>query len=403
MNLPESVAPARPALLAALIHTALLVSAITLLPRPQSAPRGILLSALWLAPPALLAFAASVRKARSAQGSERVFWAFLASTCGLYAGAVGLFLWRGLGSEGAGLAKVLGLAAYHGWFALLLVGLLVPLDRPAASGEVRKAALEWLLIAMGMAFLVAYFALLPTQSSPWLGFVLYTAEELLPAILMLRSAWLTGEPHRSVFRILAIAFGAAALIDFRGNWLYVTGRYEPYTLLTLAWTLPVWGVVVAARVRTTASWLVQPSRARGLLRTRYAAIAVAIPPLVELGARALRLPGEGNARSLLALAASAILAMLVALRLRPPESPSAAPLPDPMDHDGLPELRRLATGTAHEINNPLMAAVVAAELAVARGGEEAPLRALQDAVHGAATAVRRFQLVASGRDRDVKE
>ena len=170
----------------------------------------------------------------------------------------------------------------------------------------------------------------------------------------------------------------------------------------MAWTLPDWGVVAAARVRTTASWLVQPSRARGLLRTRCAALAVAIPPLVELGARALSLQGESSARSLLTLAASAILAMLVALRLRPPESPSAAPFPDSVDDDGLPELRRLATGTAHEVNNPLMAVVVAAELALARGGDEAPLRALQEAAHGAATAVRRFPLVASGRDRDVK-
>ena len=44
-----------------------------------------------------------------------------------------------------------------------------------------------------------------------------------------------------------------------------------------------------------------------------------------------------------------------------------------------------------------MAVVVASELAVARGGSEAPLRALQEAVHDAAASVRRFQLVASGQ------
>ena len=399
MNAPAPLAPARPALLAALVHALLFAAAVVFFRHPDPAPSRTLLTALWLVPPALLALWASARKARAAQGSERVFWTFLAATCSLHALGVLLLLWRGLDPAESALATVLGLVAYHGSFALLIVGLLVPPDRPAAPLELRKAALEWLLVGVGVAFLVAYFVLLPRHRSPWPFFVLHTAEEGLPALLMLRRARLVGEPHRSAFSLLAFGFGTGALLGLRGNWLYVSGRYEHYGLLDLAWMLPYWSVLAAARVRTDAPWLVQTPVAPGEgQRARFAALAVAGPPLVDLVVRALGVPGDEEARSLLALVASALLALLVGLRLRQAAALRPRPLPAPHADDGSPELGRLASGTAHELNNPLMAVVVAAELALARGGAEAPLLALQEAVHQSAAAVRRFQLVESDRD-----
>jgi hypothetical protein len=99
-------------------------------------------------------------------------------------------------------------------------------------------------------------------------------------------------------------------------------------------------------------------------------------------------------RTLLALSAFAVLALLAGLRLRGDARASVGALA-PVGVAPSRELLRLATGTAHELNNPLMAVAVASELAVARGGAEAPLRALQEAVHATAGAIRRFQLTAT--------
>ena len=402
MKTPAAALPARPVLVVGALYMLLFGAAVTLLPRPGALSARIVCTALWLAPPALLALGAGARKALLAHGAERVLWAFLAAACALHALAVGLLLWQGLDPSERVLARVLGLLAYHGTYVLLVVGLLAASEsRRAASAELRKASLEWLLIALGGAFVVSYFILLPAGASPWPWFLLHSAESMLPTVLILRRALLAREPHRSSFGILALGFGFGALIDLRANWLYVMRGYEPYSLIDLAWMVPFWSVAAAARIHTDAPWLVQTPKTSAVgRRTRFATVAVMAPPLIDLGARALRFPGDADARSVLALAASALLALLVGLRLREGVREGGRPPAVPQRDDGSPELRRLASGTAHELNNPLMAVVVAAELALARGGAEAPLRALQQAVHDAAAAVRRFQLVAAGRDAD---
>jgi signal transduction histidine kinase len=88
------------------------------------------------------------------------------------------------------------------------------------------------------------------------------------------------------------------------------------------------------------------------------------------------------------------------LRLRQSAREEERPAPTVAHPGAATDLMRLALGTAHELNNPLMAVVVAAELAVARGGAEAPLRALQQAAHDVAAVVRRLQGLAAGRNAE---
>jgi signal transduction histidine kinase len=110
-------------------------------------------------------------------------------------------------------------------------------------------------------------------------------------------------------------------------------------------------------------------------------------------------PNLAEARSLLTLLAAAALSLLAALRAREssrlgaPATEAAGPSP------GEPsEFLQFASGAAHELNNPLMAVAGWAELALRRGGEAEPLRALLVSTRATADAVERLQRLArSGR------
>lgn len=386
-------ASGRRALLLGAAHVGGYAAATLLLPTPSGPKARLVLCGLAMALPALLAFWATARRARQAQGAERVLWAFLCACCALHTLSVGLFLARASSARYSGLAEGLGVLAHHGSFVLLAVGLLARPDRPREARDVRASAHEALSLAVCVAFLVAYFLLLAPWTSIWPTFLLFAAEDVLPAVLAL-VLWRRVAPSDAApYRVLAAGLGLAALFAVPGSWLSVQGRYLHYGPLDVAWLIPYWTMVVAA-TSARVPWLAAAKPPREPERSRWMTSALVLPPLVDLLARAGGLPGDPQARTLLALCAFAVLAVLASLRLR---ADASAPVGSPTPPGASPsrELLRLATGTAHELNNPLMAVAVASELAVARGGAEAPLRALQEAVHATAGAIRRFQLTAA--------
>ncbi len=394
MILPPRASGQRALALGSAYVLAYLVATL-LFPRPESPTTRILLCALALAPPAGFALLASARRTRRAQGAERVLWAFVCAACALHALSVALFFARGLRPPHSALVEGLGLFAHHGAFLLLAVGLLARPDRTREARDVRASAHEDLVLAVCGAFLVAYFVILPPRATVWPSFVLLAVEDLTPALLAVVLARRVAPPDNAPYRRLAAGLFIAALFAVPGSWLYAHGSYQHFGPLDVAWMIPYWAIVSAATA-TGVPWLAAAEPPRERSHRPVAAGAVLIPPLVDLVALASGLPGDAHARSLLALAAFAVLALLAGLRLRSAARSRVRSLPLPAV-GGSSDLLRLATGAAHELNNPLMAVAVASELAIARGGPEPPLRALQEAVHAAAAAIRRFQLAASGQ------
>ena len=399
MNEEQGAGSTRGVALGGAAYLLLQVATTLLWPAPGSLETRRLLSALWLSPPAVLALGTSMRRARTASGAMRGVWAFLATASALHLLAVASYLWRGLFESPLG--SVLGLVAHHGFFVFLAIGLLLRPDRPRDGRDLRAAAHDALLALAFVAFVATYALLLVPEVPPGAAYLLLMLEEALPAVLALRLSLRLPEPPAGAYRLLAAGLGGAALLGLRGNWLHVTGGYVPWDALDMAWSLPALGILAAASAPTGSPVLAAAEPGEGP-RSRLAALAVAAPPLVDLGARALGLPGDTTSRSLLALSASAVFALLAGLRLRQAVPDQARPLVEVAPHEDASELTRLALGTAHELNNPLMAVVVAAELAVARGGAEEPLRALQQAAHDTAAVVRRLQVVAAARSPEGK-
>ena len=394
MTRPLLASAARGPLLAASAHVAAYLAATAFLPRPASLAGRLALVALWLLPPAYLAVRWAIRRAHATLGAGSVFWAFLAGACALRALAIVVFTWSEF-VDSSPLTRLLSLMAQHASFGLLVVGLLLRPDRSRSSIDAR----DGLLLATVLAFLPAYAVLLfPRGAGPVL--LIRALEDVLPALLSLRLIRGAPSPWATAYGRMALALGVGALLSIPARASYYEGGRDSLQPIDVAWVLPLWGVFAAAAVRTAESWLAAGPGEPAEGGSRVAAAAVAVPAFVELIARGLRLPGDAEARAILVLATAAALALFAGLRLRRSTRERVLPVSEEGRAEGSPELMRLASGTAHELNNPFMAVALAAELAVARGGDEPPLRALQQSVHDAAAAVRRFQLLASSRDPD---
>jgi signal transduction histidine kinase len=394
MTGPSLAPPGRGPLLAAGAHVVLFLAATAFLPRPGSRDGDLIRAALWLLPPAYLAVRWTIRRANATLGAASVVWAFLAGACALRTlGLVG-FIWSEVVDPSL-LTEVLSLMAQHASFGLLVVGLLLRPDRSRPSIDAR----DGLLLATVLAFLPAYAVLLfPRGSNPVL--LIRAMEDVLPALLSLRLARAAASPWGMAYGRMALGLGLGALLAIPARASYFARGRDSLEPIDVAWILPLWGVFAAAAVRTAESWLAAGPGEPADGGNRIAAAAVAVPGFVEVLARGLRLPGDVEARTILVLATASALALFVGLRLRRSTRERAHPVFEEGRAEGSPELMRLASGTAHELNNPFMAVALAAELAVARGGDEPPLRALQQSVHDAAAAVRRFQLLASRRSLD---
>jgi signal transduction histidine kinase len=352
----------------------------------------------WLSLPTLVALLATARAARVARRAERVFWALLAAACAAHGLSQLLFLTRRLLFPEP-LLTVAAHVAYHGFYVLLAVALLTRPDQPRSQREVKVTTYEWTMAVLGGYFLVAYFVLFPSREGGSSRFFAALAE-LVPALwCLLLAARVREEPFARVYGWLAAGLCASGLVSLASSWVYRHRPYPIYAPFDLQWMLPFWTMAVAALGPRGTHWLRSESDGQAARRRgRLFALTVGAPPFIDLVARTLDFePMLATERSLVALAVSALLAVIVGLRLRATarlESPASEPGPEASEPSS--HLLRFASGAAHELNNPLMAIVVSAEVALARGGQPEPVRALQAAAHDAAAAVKRFHLVAAG-------
>jgi signal transduction histidine kinase len=252
---------------------------------------------------------------------------------------------------------------------------------------------------------VFYFLLLPARERPLPWYVIFTVQHLIPALWALALAVRTGRgPFRQVFALLAGGFGAAALTGIVAHLLYTGAAGENAAPYQVMWMFPLVGLTAASLCPRAPVWVravVPPERRADRGRARLAVAAVALPPLVDLATRALGFsPQLADARSEITLVATPLLAVLAALRLRlvaaaPPSAAFVVDSPEVRAALGVPsECLQFASGVAHELNNPLMAVVGWAELALRRGGEAPAVRELMRAAHRAAEVVQRLQQIA---------
>jgi len=345
-----------------------------------------------------------------ARGTERVFWALLTGAAGAQLLHSVLLLLHTLLPPGPAILRTVGHMGYYTFVVLVLVALLVRPDRPRAGGNERAATIEWLMAVGALYSVVFYFLLLPARERPFPWFVIFTVQQLVPALWALVLAVRAERgPFRQVFGLLAGGFGAGALMGVAAHWLY-TGRAQenvaPYQAM---WMFPLVGLAAASLCARGPVWVragAAPERRSDRSRARLAVAAVALPPLVDLATRALGIaPQLADARSEMTLVATPLLAILAALRLRlvaaaPPSASFVVDSPEVRAALGVPsECLQFASGVAHELNNPLMAVVGWAELAQRRGGDAPQVRALMDAAHRAAEVVQRLQQIAQAGEK----
>jgi signal transduction histidine kinase len=345
-----------------------------------------------------------------ARGSERVFWALLAGAAGAQLAHSVLFLLRALLLPGSGVLRTAGQMGYYTFVVLVLVALLVRPDRPRAGGNERAATIERLMAVGALYFVAFYFLLLPARARPFPWLLVFTLQHVVPAAWALALAVRAGRgPFRPVFALLASGFAAAALTGIVAHLRHggePPANAAPYHVM---WMFPMLGLAAAALCPRGPVWVraVAPERRSDRGRARLAVAAVALPPLVDLAARALGLAPElADTRSEATLVAIPLLAVLAALRLRlvsaapPPAGGFAVDSPEVRAALGVPsECLQFASGVAHELNNPLMAVVGWAELSLRRDGDAPAVRQLMDAAHHAAEVVQRLQRIAQAGEK----
>jgi signal transduction histidine kinase len=294
------------------------------------------------------------------------------------------------------------------FFLLAAVALLIRPEQPLGPGGLRVAVFEWAMILLGGGFLLLYFAVLPAGDSgyPWrVVFVLLEAPPALLAVALAVSV--REEPFRGVYRILAAGFAGGALVGVLGRWAHGVGGDTLYSWADLQWLLPSLAIGAASLCSRGAVGL-RPHAAPDGGRAWMAIAAVGLPPAVDLLMRALAWqPQLAEARSNLTLLTAALLFALVSGRLRRgalaglPPAPTPASAPGGADPGSEPsEFLQLASGVAHELNNPLMAVAGWAELAGRREGSPRVIEELLAAVRRAADGVARLQSLARGANTD---
>jgi signal transduction histidine kinase len=360
-------------------------------------------SALAAVLPALAAVWGTSRAGKQARGAERVFWTLLAGAAAAQlVSSLGFALQMLLAPSTAPL-RTAGHLAYYTYVVLVLVALLARPDRPRAAGSERAATVEWLMAVGALYFLLFYFLLVPTRDRafPWL--VLFTLQAGIPAAWSLVLAVRAGAgPFRPVYTLLGVGFTAGALAGVGAGLLTVKNAPWDIAAQTAMWLFPMVGFAAASVCARGPAWVraAVPERRSDRGRARLAVAAVALPPLVDLTMRLVGASPElAEARSEIALIATPLLAVLAALRLRLVASPTppafAMDSPEVRAALGVPsECLQFASGVAHELNNPLMAVVGWAELALRREGPMPAVRELMDAAHRAAEVVQRLQKVA---------
>jgi len=376
----------------------------SLLPPPSSPALRSLLTGLFLFLPGVLATAAAANAARRSRSPERDFWYLLAAAAAALTISQALFMVQAAmfpADSGLRAAAQLGNYAYS---VGLVIALVVRPDRPRGPQEVRAAALEWLIALVGGYFLVLYFAILPRGEPGYPWFLVFTIQDFLPAVWVLVLALRVKEqPFRQVYRTLAVGLGGGALARLWPNWLLSQRAYQGYDPWDAGSVLVLIAVIAATRWPRGRAWVrTSSARTADRRRARLAVLAVAVPPLVDLATRAAGGPASlADQRSHLAVACSAVLSLLVAVRVHRATRPAPhrdsleawearRPLGEPTEY------LQFASGVAHELNNPLTAVAGWAELARGEGMPEKPVAELLEATRAAAQIVNRLQRISRG-------
>jgi len=388
--------PAARVAVVGLAYAAAYAAATLLLPPPPGAGRAVIAD-LFLLLPALAAAAMAARAARVSREGERAFWMLLGSAAAALAASQVFFALHDAWWPGPAL-RTAGHMGYYAWIVLLAVSLLLRPERPRTLQQARWATMEALIAVVLAYFLVLYLVVLPAAAErrPW--YVVLLAQELLPAAWTLALATRTGQtPFHRVYRILAAGLLVGAAGSVWSDWLYTGGRYQVYSPWDAFWALPLVGVAAAARLAPAAGWLRAPWMPGRSAPRPMIALAVAVPPLVDLMTRAFAAapPRLAAQRTELALYTAAALALLAAARVRGAVAQPPVPAADADEARmalGEPNpYLQFTSGVAHELNNPLTAVSGWAELSLHGGADEGPLRDLVSATRVAAEVVQELQ------------
>jgi signal transduction histidine kinase len=359
------------------------------------------LALLSLLVPAIAALLLSARAARASHGAERTFWRLFALACGAYALSQAAFLLEMSRDPDSGLPMMAGHLGHYGFSVLSMVAFMVRPHRPLTSRAATSAAVEWIMALAGFYFLLFYFVLVPAGSRPRAGLVVLGLQEALPAAAAFVLACTAPEPpFRGVYRTLAAGFVGALVVNSIATGLGARGGYALFQPRDAVGMLPFVGIAVAATCARGPLWAgATPAPGRG--RAWLAALALVLPPLLDLATRALHWQPEMAAeRSQATLVAVVLMCLLLAWRLR--EAPAEGPTPGELADGPAARAARtahlaFASGVSHELNNPLMAVAGWAEVVQSRGEADPSVARLLEAAREAAGAVSRLQrVVAAG-------
>ena len=383
----------RRALAACVIYVSVLLVAASLLHAPDSAGNRLLLSQFSLLAPALAALFATTRAARGSVGGERAFWSLLAGAAAAQVTAVAAFLLQGTDIAHRPALLGLGHLGHYTFSVLVAVSVIVCPHRPVPAGRLRAAILEWTMAAVVVYFLIFYFVTIPLDETASSWSWIFTLEMgAIAAGFGLLAFTVRQPPFATVYRILAAGLAAGAVAGFIETVRTAAGSHD--SVGSVHWVLILLALASAATAERGPAGV--PGRDDADITSHrgwWTPAVVLLPLLVDLGSRVVQeYPAAlAEARLEMALAATGILLVLTAIRVRGTSAVRFGDGGAPPSTSGSSEYVHFATGIAHELNNPLMAVGGWAELALRKSEPRESLEALLAATQRAAQSVRRLQ------------
>lgn len=382
----------RRALAACVIYVSVLLVAASLLHAPDSAGNRLLLSQFSLLAPALAALFATTRAARGSVGGERAFWSLLAGAAAAQVTAVAAFLLQGTDIAHRPALLGLGHLGHYTFSVLVAVSVIVCPHRPVPAGRLRAAILEWTMAAVVVYFLIFYFVTIPLDETASSWSWIFTLEMgAIAAGFGLLAFTVRQPPFATVYRILAAGLAAGAVAGFIETVRTAAGSHD--SVGSVHWVLILLALASAATAERGPARVGRDDADITSRRGWWTPAVVMLPLLVDLGSRVVQdYPAAlAEARLEMALAATGILLVLTAIRVRGTSAVRFGDGGAPPSTSGSSEYVHFATGIAHELNNPLMAVGGWAELALRKSEPRESLEALLAATQRAAQSVRRLQ------------
>ncbi|HEX6739864.1 MAG TPA: hypothetical protein VF310_16420 [Vicinamibacteria bacterium] len=346
----------------------------------------------------VLALASTAQAVRRARSTERIFWALLSLAAALGGIAESL---AALGRPGPAFwSQPLALVA--GAYLPTALGVAALLLRPHRSRGVTLAlaALDGLLIAGCAGFFISYGLLLP---EPRAARALQLAADAMPLVQSLVLALAVRDPaYRRVYRLLAAGFGGrVALGALMLGWAPAHAAWAtPY----LAWSPVLVFLALAGLEPAEGMWIATTRELGNMPIGRMAVFLVALPALADVVMQALQHGAPGGAvRSQLAMAATALLAVLAAVRvhLGAAAARAAEEAAHPPADEESGRFLSFAAGVAHQVNNRLNIVAGWSQVALRRSeGDRPALQALVAAAREASDAAAQFQWLAAMRGEE---